>query len=126
MADDNVGEMAAHYELAQRRMVSVKSYADRGRKFAALSDDHLRAKFIAVTKAWALDLFSAALRFEQSDLIAEFGLRNQEPPYDAAADDLDKICKGAMTFLASLPQERRDEIGESIVLDYLLARQQRT
>jgi len=57
MADDsNVAEMAVHYAVVQGSMTSIKAYADRGRRFASFSDDCLRAKFVSVIEAWALDL----------------------------------------------------------------------
>lgn len=126
MTDDTAGEMAVHYALAQRSMDSVKSYADRGRQFAAISDDSLGAKYVSVIEAWARDPFNVAAKAEQSDLTAEYTLRGQEPPYDAVAGDLDKIFKAASEFLRWLPQEGQEEIVEPMVIDYLLAKRNRS
>ena len=124
MADDsNIGKVAAHYIIARGAMTSIKAYADRGRKFASFSDDHLRAEFVSVFKAWAIDPFDFAIRERHSDVSAEYALRNQEPPYDVVALDLDKICNAASEMFKTLPQERWEEIGESIMVDYLQAQQ---
>src|ERR1700722_3584809 len=42
--------------IPQGSMTSIKVYADRGRRFASFSYDCLRAKFVSVIEAWALDL----------------------------------------------------------------------
>jgi hypothetical protein len=124
--NSNIAEMAVQYALAHEPMASAKAYADRGRKLAALSDDGLRTEFISAFRAWAIDPHDRAIRARQSDVTAEYALRNQEPPYDLVAADIDEICRAASEFSESLPQERRDQIGESIVIDYLQAQQHKS
>jgi hypothetical protein len=48
-------------------------------------------------------------------------LRNQEPPYDVVAVDLDKIRKAVLEALDSFPQENREKLHAVIVNDYLQA-----
>ena len=107
MTDDTAGEMAVHYALAQRSMDSVKSYADRGRQLAAISDDSLGAKYVSVIEAWARDPFNVAAK---SRAVRPYSRVHAAWPraalINAVAGDLDKIFKSRLGVFALAPARR--------------------
>jgi hypothetical protein len=70
---------------------STGEYARSGRKHRSLSDENLVKQWIDAFRAVAKDFTNLALWRAETDLVAEFTLRNQTPPYDVIAVELEQL-----------------------------------
>jgi hypothetical protein len=93
----------------------IADYAARGRKHRDMSSEDLSAAWVNSFQNVARDLTSPQFWSIQIDLIAEYGLRNEQPPYHHVAEDM---C-GMVTDMKKLVNEIRagddgELLGENI------------
>ena len=86
-ADDPRGEMVDAF-LQHELMEEAAAYLRRGRRFATLPSDELRARWVAAFKELRTR-GSEACKQEISDLEAELRMRGIDPPFDAVRDELE-------------------------------------
>jgi hypothetical protein len=91
---------------------STTMYARSGRKHRCLSDENLVKHWIDAFRSVAKNFTNSALWQAESDLVAEFTLRNQTPPYDVIAVELEELGSTMMLTverMLSAGFEPRDE-----------------
>jgi hypothetical protein len=73
--------------LSAAAMEETEDYLARGRRFERLSIEDLGQRWTTAFKAWCQDR-TPELQREFDDAAAELGLRNAEPPFDTARDEI--------------------------------------
>jgi hypothetical protein len=90
----------------------LANYAARGRKFESLSDDQLTDHFGETFRKLADDPAKWEYRALTKDLVAEFQMRNIEPPYDLVSEEFDRVCEAVLRHLDRMKKEDPDRYAE--------------
>jgi hypothetical protein len=83
---DSLVEAFLQSELMDERA----GYLQRGRRFSELSDAELQTQWTLATKAWILERRESDQQ-KMSDLGAELGLRDIEPPYHTVEREMEAV-----------------------------------
>jgi len=98
----------------------VDEYVARGRRLAALSEEHLRKWYATSHKDWVADPQNLDHCRDVFDADAEFQLRGQDPPFalvvkeikamQALAKEISERIRASPTLRAMFESELRDEL----------------
>lgn len=114
MSDSAVN--VAHHAMASGSLQRTQEYLGRGRAWQSALEGELRSMFLLHFAQWRSE--PLVQRTYLNDVIAEYGLRGLEPPYDAVKEDLDFITKTIADALAAMPADQHDRINDSLLEDF--------
>ena len=105
--------------LVDREMERTRRYVHEGRRFKSVTDDDLRAKWIAGVKERFANPLHPELGKREEDLQAEMGIRGLTLPYDKVENEAEafiKFVSDAGKRLATDPK-RMAEANEELQAD---------
>jgi hypothetical protein len=119
-ADADLGYRLLQYSAAKSAMDAAKSYLERGRRYASLSDHEIRQVFITQFRSWAHDMAQeiSTQGSELNDLSSELELRKQVPPYEDLGPELASVQRIARDRAASLTEQERHQLARDLVERY--------
>jgi hypothetical protein len=90
----------------------VANYCARGRAHEALSDDDLVENWVHSLRVAAHDPFNYEKRAVEGDLMAEFAVRAQEPPYHLVKDALERFTSAAADLIEKIQKDDPERFAE--------------
>ena len=114
--EDNAAKVVAHI-LADSRVEQTRDYLARGRRFRGLTAGELAEQYVEAFRAWTAA--PAEGRRWHSDTAAEFELRGLDPPAEAIAEELSAFTKQIAQSFETLSEERKQEINDDLIDEYL-------
>src|SRR5579871_2513075 len=100
--------------LDNQDLEHTQAYAASGRYLATLTDEVLRACWIAALKHWANDPMRHAGHNLRVDLEAEMRLRGSAPPFANVATELETIGSAVTAHIKQLDQAGFERLAQSI------------
>jgi hypothetical protein len=97
---------------------ATADYAARGQKYRDMSDDDLSAAWVSSFKDVASDFTNPQLWSVQSDLAAEYGLRDVEPPYQLVAEDRIRLVTESKTMVEGLGPDDYERLDENVFMRF--------
>lgn len=119
MTDPNEGSLAlnvAHSEAARLRLDRTVRYVRRGRVYRGCADADLTALWITAVRSRAARPAERPLVVDEAE--AEFALRDREPPYALARDEIGCLAARAMSGVADMTAAERCAAGGRILDRY--------
>jgi hypothetical protein len=113
-SDDDEADKAVRSWIDSEPVDSVADYAERGRKYAALSDVELSSAWVQTIRASARDTHNKEQRTAQADYSAEFSLRGIDPPFNLVHDDMVQMTENIKIWMASLSEEDLDALTDRV------------
>jgi hypothetical protein len=98
--------------LMHTTLNGAADYAARGRKFESLSNDQLTEHFVETFRKLADDPAKWEHRALKNDLVAEFQLRDIEPPCDLVSGEFKRVCDAVSKKLDAMQKEDPDHYAE--------------
>lgn len=114
----------AHSEAARLRLDRTMRYLRRGRVYWGCTDGDLTALWISAMRSWAARPAERPLAVDEAE--AEFALREREPPYALARDEIGCLAARAMAGVAEMTADERCVAGEQILNRYRDERARKT
>jgi hypothetical protein len=78
--------------LRSETVDATADYAARGRKHKNMSGADLAAAWVSSFRKLSVDFTNPVLYAVHADLMGEYELRAEEPPYHLVADDMDRFA----------------------------------
>jgi hypothetical protein len=113
----NASDDAVRGFLADADVEKTAEYMRRGRRLAGMSDDGLRAAWVAALKLMVNDPASAAARMLHPAIWAEMNLRGLEPPWGAERELCDQWRESALEILKSMSPDEYADMEEGLAAD---------
>jgi hypothetical protein len=92
--------------------------AARGQKYRDMSDDDLSAAWVSSFKDVASDFTNPQLWSVQSDLAAEYGLRNVEPLINLLRKIRIRLVAGMKTMVDGLGPDDYERLGKDVLMRF--------
>ena len=115
MTDEELGDSVYSWCLSESADATAE-YARSGRKHRCLSDEDLEKKWIDAFRAVANDFTNGALWQAQSDLVAEFALRDKTPPYGLIAVEQKQLLARMMLAAEEIGFEPSQNLLDNFLL----------
>jgi hypothetical protein len=106
--------------LASQEADRTADYANRGRAYKHLTDQQLTEKWVAAFRHLAEAPRDSRRRALESDLSAEFKLRDIKPPHDQVYAEIKRITSSLVSWIEAMKRnepERFEQINEQIERD---------
>ncbi|MBP1181458.1 hypothetical protein [Methylobacterium sp. PvR107] len=103
-------------EAACLRLDRTMRYLRRGRVYGGCTAGDLTALWITAMRNWAAKPAERPLAVGEAE--AEFALRDREPPYALARDEIGRLAAQAMSDVADMTAAERCAAGERILDRY--------
>ena len=117
-----LGRDMASRVMAEADAKRIESYIRRGRRYANLRAEDLCNTFIGVYKRWASDVHDPTAVQATSDVGAEYTLRGEIEPFELVEPEVEIITSTVAARFEETSAERREEINQLVVDDYVLMR----
>ena len=121
--DEDFTDQAVLRFLQSNRADDAANYTARGRAFASLSDQELRAQWSEAFRRVAADIRDYESMKAWGDLNAEYDLRGVEPPYDSeriAWDRFREAIREMMEEIRTTDPGWYEQINKGLVDDMLV------
>jgi hypothetical protein len=108
--------------MAEADAKRIASYIGRGRRYQNLRPADLCNTFIGAYRRWASDVHDPAAVEATNDVGAEYTLRGEIEPFELVGPEVEIITSTVAARFEETSSERRAEINQLMVDDYLLMR----
>jgi hypothetical protein len=117
---DDLGRDIVIRVMAEADAKRIDSYIDRGRRYANLRMEDLCNTFIGAYRRWASDVHDPASVEATNDVGAEYTLRGEIEPFELVEPEVEIIISTVGARFGETSSERRAEINQLMVDDYLV------
>jgi hypothetical protein len=104
MADDDITKLTRAW-IENKPLEQAQSYARRGRRYAELSTEELKERWVVAFRRMVADVRDTSLQKEPNDLEAELTLRQEQPPFERVRKEMDAFTAAAVAALELLKRD---------------------
>ena len=118
-------ELAIRFSLATRQQQIIKDYIERGRLLEQFTDEEVREHFVSAFGHYSANPDDDLHKTLFDHAWAELELRKIEPPFARVNQDLAALGQKTAAWFNAMPEDRQNQIGEEIVLEFLEAQRRK-
>jgi hypothetical protein len=96
----------------------VSFYISRGRRHRQTVTTVLAGQFVDTMRRWASDTKDAQNREQIADLMSEYTLRSQQPPFHLVRDEWATLRASIAELIRTWDGDRKCQIGDALWREY--------
>ena len=106
------------YIIARQQAEAVSSYISRGRRHMRTIDSVLAGQFVDAMRRWASDAKDVQNREQIADLMSEYALRSQQPPFYFVRDEWATLRASIAELVRNWDEDHKCRIDDALRREY--------